>query len=182
MKESPRSARRFILRENTMSSDDLKKIILAHMHAALKPLGFRKTRAMFSAEQDDSVLFIQLQSSVKSTKDLLLVTVNLGVFNRKIAASVGNTHAPNILEAHWRRRIGAFMPSRSDKWWDVKSEDEARTCGAEIVSVLKSVLPEMRNLASTDNLKEKLRAGATGLTDYEQKQFLRALEASDSSS
>lgn len=164
-----------------MSAVDFKRIILAQMNICLKPAGFRKKQAVFACEQDDAALFVQLQSSLKSTKDLLIVTVNLGIFSRVVAEKMRNTHEPNILEAHWRKRIGHFMPSESDKWWNVQSEEEAERCGSEITSILSSeVLPMMRSLASAENLKSLWLTGQSpGLTDYERKQYLQALEGKE---
>ena len=102
-----------------MSSEDFKTIVLAQLHAVLKPEGFRKKQSTFSSETDHSVLFIQLQSSSKTTKDSLVITVNLGIFSKRVAVIVGNTREPNILEAHWQDRIGHFMQEGMDKWWEI---------------------------------------------------------------
>jgi len=167
-----------------MSSDDYKRIILVQLHSLLKPIGFRKKQQCFSAEQGDTVLFIQMQSSTKSTKNVSVVTINLGIFSRVVAESVGNTRAPNILDAHWRERIGSFLPDGSDKWWEIQSSDEADLCGAEITRILiNRVLPQMRSLASTDRLKSLWEEGKSpGLTDYQRKQYLQALESRQRSS
>src|SRR5215475_15381823 len=125
------------------NSNQFKRIILAIMGADLKTAGFRKNKALFALQQNDTTLFVQLQSSTTSTKDVLVVTVNLGIFSRSVAESVGNTHAPNIYEAQWRARIGRFLHG-SDKWWEVRSEQEAEVCGLEMTKILiDKVLPEM---------------------------------------
>jgi hypothetical protein len=168
----------FALSQTNMSSADFKRIILAEMHTYLKAAGFRKKGAVFAAEQNDTVLFIQLQNSLKSTRDFLVVTVNLGIFSRVVAEKMRNTHEPNILEAHWRERIGHFTSNGSDKWWDIQNEKEARSCGAEITNILVNrVFPRMRSLASAANLKSLWLTGESpGLTDYERKRFVEALE------
>ena len=128
-----------------MNANDFKRIILTEIYNVLKPAGFRKKGAVFSREIEDVVLLVQLQSSSKSTKDLLVITVNLGIFSRTVAARVGNTHAPNIWEAHWGQRIGFFMPKPEDYWWEVHSETEALVCGSEIVDLFRS--EQLRRLA-----------------------------------
>ena len=161
-----------------MNSDTYKQIILAQLHAVLKPRGFRKKQTLFSAERGDAVLFVQLQSSQKSTKDVLIATVNLGIFSRTIAERVGNTHDPNIRESHWRKRIGMFLPESSDKWWEIHSENEANSCATEITSLLtQSVLPEMETLASTENLKSLWREGKSpGIGENQRRQYLQVLD------
>jgi Domain of unknown function (DUF4304) len=161
-----------------MSADNYKKIILARMHSVLKPEGFRKKGATFSSEQNEVVLFVQLQSSRKSTRDILIATVNVGVFSKTIAWNLGNTHEPNILEAHWRDRIGFFFPVPHDKWWESKSDEKADFSGREIGAILaKLVLPEMKTVALEINHKSFWESGQTrGSTDYQRKEYLQALD------
>jgi len=170
--------------DGNMSSDTYKQIILTQLHTLLKPIGFRKKQQCFSAEQGDTVLFIQMQSSKKSTKNVLVVTINLGIFSRIVAESVGNTRAPNVYDAHWLARIGSLMPVGSDKWWEVQSSDEAHLCSTEITRILTDrALPQMRGLASTDRLKSLWEEGKSpGLTDYRRKQYLQALDRRQRSS
>ena len=161
-----------------MNSDTDKPIILAQLHALLKPRGFRKKQALFSAERGDIVLFVQLQSSRQSTKDLLIATVNLGIFSQTIAERVGNTHDPNIHQSHWRKRIGMFFPAGSDKYWEIHSESEANSCATEITSILtQNVLPEMESFASTENLKLLWGEGKSpGIGENQRRQYLQILD------
>lgn len=162
-----------------MNSATYKKTILTQLHTLLKPMGFRKKEQCFSAEDNDTVLFVQLQSSsTKSTKDVLVVTVNLGIFSRTVAECEGNTRAPNFLDAHWWKRIGLFMPDGIDKWWTIHTQAEADLCGTEITSILvDSALPEMQSLNSTDKLKALWEEGSSpGQTDFQRLQYLKVLE------
>lgn len=132
-----------------MNAATYKRSILTHMHALLRPMGFRKNHQCFSLEAGDTVLFIQMQSSMSSTKNVPIVTINLGIFSQTVAINEGNTRAPNILDSHWRARIGRFMPDGRDKWWTIHNQNEADRCGAEISSILiDKALPQMRSLAS----------------------------------
>ena len=127
------------------------------------------------------MLFVQLQSSIKTTKDSLIVTVNLGIFSKRVAVIVGNTRKPNILEAHWQVRIGHFMHEGVDKWWEIHNGGEADSVGREISTILSTeVLPKMKSLASTRSLKSLWESGISpGLTDFERKQYLQALQKSE---
>lgn len=162
-----------------MSAADYKRTILTQLHALLKPMGFRKKDQTFSAEEADTVLFVQLQgNSMKSTKDVPVVTINLGIFSRTVAETEGNTHAPNLAEAHWWHRIGHYIPGSHDKWWTIHNESEADLCGAEIVRILSDkALPEMRSLAATEKLKSLWQTGSSpGATDHQRQRYLEALE------
>lgn len=163
-----------------MVTAEFRKIILAQMHELLKPMGFRKKGMLFFSDVNDVVLFIQLQASRTSTKDMLKATVNLGIFSRTVAERVGNTHDPNIYEAHWRERIGFFMTLPRDKWWRIHNEAEAKRCASEITNVLANrVLPEMQSLASTERLRSLWEAGkGPGLSNFQRTQNLNALSDS----
>jgi hypothetical protein len=161
-----------------MNANQYRTIILAQMHQTLKPHGFRKTKAVFSAQQNDTVLFAQLQSSSKSTKDFLVVTVNLGILSRTLAEKLGNTHSPNVWEAHWRRRIGDYLPNAFDKWWEIGSESDATVAASEISDILANkALPEMKSLASTDCLRKLWSTGRSpGLSEYQRNQYMQTLD------
>ena len=160
-----------------MSTPDFRKTVLSRLQVTLKPLGFRKNGSTFSAETNDVVLFVQMQSSSKTTSIKLVATVNLGVFSRTIATRVGNTREPNILDAQWSSRIGSFLPKPHDKWWEITSEAEAIEVGEEIAEVLQeAALPQFATISSTEDLKRLWETGRSpGLTESQRQQFLRAL-------
>jgi hypothetical protein len=160
--------------QRIMNHDDFKKIILARMHALLKPLGFRKRGNTFSADRDDVLLFIQLQSSTRTTHDTLIATVNFGIVSTALTKKQGFRTAPNFLDSHWRERIGRFLPKPQDKWWTVRSEAEAVMVGDEIVTILQArSLPTMNSLASTQQLRELWESGySPGLTDFQRRKHL----------
>jgi len=159
-----------------MSTPEFTKIILNQIHQVLKPAGFRKTGSTFSAGRDDVVLFVQLQSSSKTTNLKLVATVNLAVFSCTIAKKVGNTRKPNLLDAQWQERIGLIMEERGDKWWEIGSNEEALEVGEEIARVLiEAALPQFHGISSNDGLKKLWETGASpGLTEYQRLQYLKA--------
>lgn len=160
-----------------MSAEAYKRTILTQLHTLLKPMGFRKKGQYFSMDKNDTVLFVQLQSSSKSTKDRLVVTINLGIFSRTVAERLGDTHEPNIVDAHWRERIGRFMPAGTDKWWDIQSQRDADLCAAEITSIVRDkALPQMLSLAATEKLKAYWEQGnSTSLTQHMRQEYLKVL-------
>ena len=162
-----------------MTAQDFKKTVLTHMQEVLKPERFRKKQSLFWLEHDDVVLFVQLQSSRMSTKDYLRATVNLGIFSKTVAEAVGNTHEPNIYEAHWDQRIGQLFPAPHDKWWHIHKDKDAELAGREIAAFMKiKALPVMEGLASTDSLKALWETGRSpGQTDFQRQEYLRALGA-----
>ncbi len=148
------------------------------MRALLKPLGFRKHGNRFSVNRGDTLLFIQLQSSTRTTHNTLSVTVNLGIISIPLTEKQGFRTHPNILDSHWQERIGRFLPRPQDKWWTVRNMAEALVAGDEIVAILQaSGLPTMNSLASTQQLRELWETGyCPGLTDFQRRRY-RALLA-----
>ena len=108
---------------------------------------------------------------------MLVATVNLGIFSSTIATKVGNTRKPNILDAHWRERVGFLLDEPTDKWWEISSEQEAIEATEELSEILrKSALPKFQTLSSSENLKRLWETGeAPGLTEFERQQFLKVM-------
>ncbi len=160
-----------------MGTPEFKKILLNRMHLVLKPMGFRKNGSTFSAETNDVVLFIQLQSSSKTTSTKLVATVNLGVFSQTLATREGNTRKPNIWDAQWRMRIGFLRSLPRDKWWEISSEREAIKAGEELAKILElRALPQFSTISSTERLKHLWETGRSpGLTEYRRQEFLQLL-------
>jgi Domain of unknown function (DUF4304) len=168
-----------VLTNDLMSTPEFRKIVLNRMHQILKPSGFRKTGSTFSADTNDVVLFVQLQSSSKTTSVRLVATINLGVFSRTIATRVGNTRKPNILDAQWQERIGLLMEERRDRWWEISSNEEALEVGEEIARILReAALPQFQTISSSHGLKKLWETGTSpGLSEYERAQVLKTLNA-----
>jgi hypothetical protein len=163
--------------QRMMGAAVFKTIILARLHVLLKPYGFRKNGSTFSSGTNDVVLFVQLQSSSKTTSATLVATVNLGVFSRTVANKVRNTRKPSILEAHWRERVGFLLDEPTDKWWQISSEQQAIAAAEELSEILlKSALPKFHTLSSSESLKRLWETGeAPGLTEFQRQQFLKVM-------
>ena len=161
-----------------MSASDYKKALLTAMRALLAPRGFRKRGATFRRDVGDVVHVIQLQSSTKSTAEVLVATVNVGVFSRELERQLaGPIVEPTEPDCHWRERLGFLTPARRDTWWDVRSDKEAREAAAEIAELVgRYALPALDKLGSTERLRALWETGRSpGLTDFTRTQYLRAL-------
>ncbi len=168
-----------------MSLPTWKAVILDNVQEVLKPAGFLKKGATFIADRGDAVLLVSLQSSSSTSEAKLKATVNLGVFSKTLAETLGvPTTTNSVWDAHWQQRIGFLLPERNDKWWTVGSDAEAREVGAEVADSLRQeALPCLERLASTAALRahwaeqnprhryvrvldgEDVNAGLPGLTD-----------------
>jgi hypothetical protein len=116
-----------------------------------------------------------MQSSTGSTPDVLKMTCNVAIQLRQLAQG----SRPGVWDAHWRERIGFFMPEPRDFWWACASDKAADRAGREIAALLEnSVLPEMERLAVPAAMAALWKAGrSSGLTDRQRIEFLSELSA-----
>jgi hypothetical protein len=162
-----------------MTSTEYAKVILGQMQAVLRPAGFRRRVKSFLVERDDTVLLVQLQGSERSTGELALFTVNLGVFSRALQER-GERGLTSIAgyTCHWWQRIGFLGPLGNDRWWRVDGPVAAVEAGAEIAALLKLYcVPALEDLSSTERLRAHWqRGGAGGVNRSMRDRFLAALE------
>jgi hypothetical protein len=127
----------------------------------------------FSASHPGVVLIIGFQSSTGSTQELLKVTCNLGILVEQLT----NPRGSGILDAHWRERIGFFLPEQQDYWWLCSSAEDARRAGQEIATLLEErALPVMESLASPIAIAALWASGQSpGLTERQRVENLTRL-------
>jgi hypothetical protein len=162
-----------------MTTTEYARVVLGQMQAVLRPAGFRRRVKSFTAERDETVLLVQLQGSERSTGEVAVLTVNLGVFSRALQAH-GERGLSSIAgyTCHWWQRIGHVSPGHIDRWWRVDGPVSAVEAGAEIAALLKLYgLPALEELSSTDRLRAHWReGGAGGVNRAMRDRFLAALE------
>jgi Domain of unknown function (DUF4304) len=158
-----------------MSLDAWKKLVAAPVAELLKRHGFRKSGLNFAAPRSGVALLVGLQSSTGSTRESLRVTCNLGIRVDELSAVTG----ASVWDAHWRRRIGFFLPEPRDYWWVCSSAEQARAAGQEIAGLLEAqALPAMERLASPAALATLWSLGRSpGLTERQRVENLAALIA-----
>ncbi len=112
---------------------------------------------------------VDLQSSTGSSRDALRVTCNLGIRVDRLADRPG----PSVWDAHWRVRIGSFLPDPHDHWWECTSDEEARQAGRETAGQVESrVLPAMEQLATPGALVALWSSGRSpGLTERRRIEY-----------
>lgn len=163
-----------------MSNAEFTKIILFEKRDLLRPLGYGKRGQIFEKETSELVYLIGLQKSLGSTQQEIKVTVNLAIWVKSLASiRADKPEKSNVWDAHWRERIGFLSPENKDKWWRVKTEDEAQRVSKEICEkVQKYGIPEFDKIQSVSDLVKLWREGfGRGLTDVEVKNYLKKLKA-----
>ena len=161
-----------------MTSSEFASSILETISYSLKPAGFRRSGTTFSVERNDVVWIVQVQKSQKTTSELLVVTVNLGVFSRVLAARLGQHYKkPSIWECHWQQRLGFLTPAREDQWWKIRTIEEAQSIGNELSGYITTYgLPILETLSSTAELRRLWETGRSpGLTEAQRQRYLKAV-------
>jgi hypothetical protein len=144
----------------------------------LKIRGFKKKGLRFVADPGDALLIIQLQSSSSSTGSQKILTVNLGVYSKTLAAKLGEQKSsPTVWDCHWQERLGYLMKDPTDKWWTMSSEAEAQAAGQEAAGLLRDAgIPLLESLNSTERLRALWQRGESpGITPFTRDQYLEAL-------
>lgn len=162
----------------TMSNSEFTKMIIKAIQTHLAPLGFKKKHTSFLLDKEDVLIIVNFQKSGKSTQDILIGTVNLGVVSKPIAERMDQIPANiPIWDAHWRQRLGHLIPEHTDKWWEVHDAEQAIQAGDEIISLLMIYgLPAIELVSSTSKLRELWQTGQSpGLTAGQRDQFLAVL-------
>ncbi|WP_457356550.1 DUF4304 domain-containing protein [Roseateles sp. P5_D6] len=164
-----------------MTPTELKLPIVAAVYALLKPLGYRKSSALFRREIGDVVHLIEVQASVSNKVGDASFTVNIGVFAPELVyADVRDVTSPSIPLAQWRTRLGQLAPESQDLWWCATTRVDAEAAAKDIVErIEKHALPALAALPDLASLGSVWKSGRSpGLTERQRVEFLNRLPAS----
>jgi hypothetical protein len=136
---------------------DSYKDLLTEVDSALKLLGFKKKGVSFYKKCDNNWEVINFQKSDKCSGDVVIFTINVGVFSTalsQISQQQGVSDPPQAVNCHWRARIGQFLKQPVDHWWTI---DKSKAVKNSIVNEVKSLLidkaiPKMDELGSDSAL------------------------------
>ena len=144
------------------------------MLAFLRQHGFVRKGNAFIRELEQVTHVIDTQSSTSTTRDRLNLTINTGVFSKRIGSLQQKpVHGISTPYCRWTKRIGEYLPQHDDKWWVVESEDAAHIVSSEIIDHLSSfVLPELNRLTHTNDLRDLWESGRSpGLTSGQRDKL-----------
>jgi hypothetical protein len=171
------AADRYYADEGAVTVDanrEMTGAVVTAMHAALKPVGFRKRGLVFERPINDVLHLVQLQKSVSSDARRVKATVNLAIWLPALAPiRAGRPDSPTIAAAPWRERIGQLL-AREDVWWTISSMNDAHDVGALVAGALRDVaLPVLDGLSSAAAVRRQWEAGASpGLTEKQRIYML----------
>ena len=151
--------------------------MLSIIGETLKAEGYSRRGKYFYLRRGRNWGVFQFQSSVKSSSEEVIFTINLGVFSGGLDEffSTLKSGRPSIESCHWNERIGFLLPDPHDKWWVLTDDDSVRSLVTEEVTrtVISAGLPAIETHISDERLCEVWLTGkAPGLTTTERLVYL----------
>lgn len=146
----------------------------------LKILGFKKRGEKFIFEHRDGVGIINFQKSQRSSSEILLFTINIGIFSYRLYRFLsGNPDIKkmNIEDCHLRIRVGYILPAQEDKWWSMDVNTNLHELSSDINCIIEEyVIDYIRKCLGDQELKNLWIEGRSpGLTDIQRLIYLSIL-------
>ncbi len=133
---------------------DIFKELIKTLTPLLNQLGFNKKGNNFYLELGKNYGIVNFQKSRDSTKEVILFTVNFGVYSYVLGRYGYNDSAkPEVEQCHWQSRIGSFMPNSPDYWWKVNTSDNMIGIASNVIEAVQSIIvPEINKRLSDEGL------------------------------
>ena len=153
--------------------------VVDRVAAFLGHRGFSRRSAVFFRMQGGNWAVIELQKSQRTSSDVVVFTVNVGVVSSRLAhfssAPLKNDRPPQSSEWHWRQRLG-FLLAGQDKWWTIGPRISPEQVSREIEDALELALPEVEKYVQDEALRDVWLTGSSpGLTDVQRLRNLAVL-------
>ena len=155
------------------------KALIASLSESLKVAGFLRRANTFTFSYGNNVGIIEFQRSVKSSREAILFTVNVGVvLGDLLEGGLSFVRKDSILNAHLRQRIGALLPERADKWWLLTEDTDRAGLHKEVSDLLTQFgVPFLKRYLITSEVVALWESGkCPGLTEKARIRFLAKLK------
>ena len=159
-------------------------LVVTSTWEVLKPLGFKRQGKVFRILVKDMCGIIDFQRSTTSTANRIQFTINVGVacgdllepWDPKLQDAVSSS-------SQLRERIGALMPERCDKWWEIVEGTDREALAREMTElIIGTCVPYVMPYLDRHKLIELWESGRSpGLTGHQRIKYLARLKSSDSS-
>lgn len=159
---------------------DIFKELIKTVTPLLKQMGFNKKGNNFYLEAGKNYGVINFQKSRDSTKDVVLFTINFGVYSNvlgRLQYGYSDSAKPEVEQCHWQSRVGNFMPGSPDYWWNVNISDTLSSIISNVVEVVQNiVVPELNKRLSDEGLINSwMNESYSGTTEIDRFKYLTTL-------
>ncbi len=151
------------------------KNIIKELSPLLKRIDFVKKGNNFYKVSDKNYGVINFQKSKNSTKEVLIFTINFGVYSNVLGQLLyghNDLTQPEVAQCQWWARVGYFMPGSPDYWWNVNISDNLNNVISNVMEAVQSIIvPELDKRLSDEGLINcwinESYAGATEIGRFE---------------
>lgn len=159
---------------------DIFKNIISELSPMLKPIGFNKKGNNFYLGLGKNFGIVNFQKSRDSTKELVVFTINFGVYSNSVGQLIDGYNdlaRPEVEQCQWRARVGAFMLGSPDYWWKVKMSDNLNSTTSSVMEAVQSIIvPEINKRLSDEGLISCwMNEGYAGTTEIGRFRYLTTL-------
>jgi Domain of unknown function (DUF4304) len=159
---------------------DIFKTLIKELSPLLAEIGFIKKGNNFYMVSDKNYGVVNFQKSRNSTKDVLVFTINFGVYSSVLGHLLygyNDLINPDVEQCQWEARLGSFMPDSPDYWWNVNVSDNFNSVVSEVMEAIKSIImPELNKRLSNEGLINSwLNDSYAGTTEIGRFKYLTTL-------
>jgi hypothetical protein len=121
-------------------------------------------------------LVVSLQQSVKSDDVASIVTLNYGVYSKRLLSKVDGVQKPRTWDAsgaHWRKRL---REDGREKWLHLPTSLAPLQATRELLVAFDAAITELSSHASDESLRDEwLTGAASGITAMQRLLYLAVL-------
>lgn len=152
--------------------------VVSAVGEALEREGFQRQGFVFRLIKENNCGVVEFQQSVKSSEDVVLFTVNLGiVYGDLLSAGSFQIQKARAIDAHLRVRVGMLLPDRPDKWWEINVSTDCDSLIRELSALLLAEgSPYVKRYLDPEAVITLWESGQSpGLTAVQRNRFLTRL-------
>lgn len=154
--------------------------LIASIAEVLEPKGFERRGKVVRGISDGSAKIIEFQKSDKSSDNLVLFTINVGIVcGDLLDAGDVDVKKSTIVDAHLRCRLGMLSDTPGDAWWELTAASDWSSLARELsVLLVAKAVPFLEKYARTELLIALWESGRSpGLTNVQRSRFLSELKS-----
>jgi Domain of unknown function (DUF4304) len=152
----------------------------------MNELGFQTLpRTRFFRECNDACILVELQKEQRARDEAATYfTVNVGISINRLRkelrpeSEVGPiADFLDIDDCNWKQRLGTLTGEKSDMWWSVRDELDAKLHCEELAKKFRLIAwPKIEKLTFLDSmLRSWIDGNAPGLTEYQRLTYTARL-------
>jgi hypothetical protein len=143
----------------TQQSDvNLDEWLEQSIHSLLHDRGFARRSRRWFKQFDDNIALVEVQRSADSRPGHLKFVVNLGIWNKALARSLGSPTVigrPKWMDCQVSVRLGEIGGSHAERWWVLHGNYQDAETAAELCNALQDEgIPFLQRYSSREGFRQ----------------------------